>query len=573
MARELNDRSLTEVLEQQAATSAILDVISESPGDLQPVFDMIARSAKRLCHARFCAVFQFDGELVHLVAHFGIPAPGLDVYRQEFPREPGPATAIGRAIRSGKVVHIPDVKTDAEYCSSLARTMKLRSVVAVPMLRDGRPIGGIGVLRSVAVPFTDRQIELLKTFAVKAGIAIENARLFQEIQARNRELNRALMYQTATSEVLRLIARSPTELQPVFDAIARNAQQLCEGQLSGVYRYDGEVLALVARHGLGPDDVEEHRKLFPGPPGRDTAIGRAVLDGTVVQIRDVQADAAYGPEPLSGANEMRSIVAVPMLRGDVPVGGIVVWRSVAAPFIDKQVELLMTFADQAMIAYEGVRLIRKVNRQLAIIREVFGKYVPEDVAEAIVAGRGTLEPIQTTATVLYTDLEAFTSLVQDMPPRQVVQMLNEYFPSVIEPINRHGGVVNQFQGDAMLVTFNVPVADPRHADQAVAAAREIQEVVSGRTFAGVALRTRIGINTGPVIAGNIGSGERINYTVHGDAVNIAARLEQLNKEHGTLVLVSGSTVSLLEGTYRLDSIGEVAVRGKHDRIEVFELVI
>jgi class 3 adenylate cyclase len=270
---------------------------------------------------------------------------------------------------------------------------------------------------------------------------------------------------------------------------------------------------------------------------------------------------------------MRCIVAVPMLREDKPVGGIVVWRSIAEPFTEKQIELLKTFANLAMLAIEEVRLYRETNRQLAIIREVFGKYVPASVVEAIVSGKGQLKPTQTTATVLYSDLEAFTSIVEDMPPIQVVQMLNEYFPAVIEPINRHGGVVNQFQGDAMLVTFNIPVEDPHHADEAVKTACEIQEVVKNRTFAGISLRTRIGINTGTVIAGNVGSGDRVNYTVHGDAVNQAARLEQLNKVHGTLVLVSGSTVSLLTDTYPLEPVGEVISRGKHESVELFKLAI
>ncbi len=573
IARQTKNQDLTAVLEQQAATSAILDVISESPGDLQPVFDMIARSAKQLCHARFCAVFQFDGELLHLVAHYGIPLSGLETYRQEFPRAPGPETAIGRSILSGDIIHIPDVKTDREYGSSLVSTLNYRSVVAVPMLRSGKPIGGIAVLRSVGEPFPERQIRLLRTFAVKASIAIQNTRLLQGFQASNRELSETLAYQTATSEVLRLIASSPTELQPVFDMIARNAKELCQGEFSGVFQYDGELIHLVAHHGLTPDAVAEYKKALPRPANRETAIGRAIAERTIVQIRDVQADPDYGPVALARASNMRCIVAVPMLREGKTVGGLVVWRTVAEPFPDKQIELLKTFADQALIAIEGVRLFREVNRQLDIIREVFGRYVPEDVAEAIVAGKGNLEPVQATATILYSDLETFTSIVEDMPPRQVVQMLNEYFPAVIEPINRHGGVVNQFQGDAMLVTFNVPVEDPRHADQAVTAACEIQDVVSRRAFAGVTLRTRIGINTGTVIAGNVGSGDRINYTVHGDAVNLAARLEQLNKDYGTLVLVSGSTVSLLTDTYPLDSIGEVAIRGKHEPVELFKLAI
>ena len=573
IARQTKNQDLATVLEQQAATSAILDVISESPGDLQAVFDMIARSAKKLCHARFCAVFRFDGELIHLVAHYGIPPSGLETYRQEFPRAPSPKTAIGRSILSGDIVHIPDVKIDRQYGSSLVSILNYRSVVAVPMMRSGKPIGGIAVLRSVGEPFPERQISLLRTFAVKASIAIENTRLFQEFQASNRELSETLAYQTATSEVLQLIASSPTELQPVFDMIARNAKELLQGEFSGVFQYDGELIHLVAHYGLTPDGVAEYKKALPRPANRETAIGRAIAQQTIVQIRDVQADPDYGPVGLARASNMRCIVAVPMLRDGKPVGGLVVWRTVAEPFPDKQIELLKTFADQALIAIEGVRLFREVNRQLDIIREVFGKYVPEDVAEAIVAGKGNLEPVQATATILYSDLETFTSIAEDMPPRQVVQMLNEYFPAVIEPLKRHGGVVNQFQGDAMLVTFNVPVEDPRHADQAVSAAYEIQEVVKRRAFAGVTLRTRIGISTGTVIAGNVGSGDRINYTVHGDAVNLAARLEQLNKDYGTLVLVSGSTVSLLTDKYPLASIGEVAIRGKHEPVELFELAI
>jgi class 3 adenylate cyclase/transcriptional regulator with GAF, ATPase, and Fis domain len=569
----MRNQDLAEVLEQQAATGAILGVISDSPGDLKPVFNMIARSAKQLCHALFCGVFQFDGKLIHLVAHYGISSSRLEIYRREFPRILGPETAIGRAILNGGVVRIPDVKKDREYGSALIRILNLRSVAAAPMLRNGKPIGGIVVVRSEAKPFLERQIELLKTFSANASIAVENTRLFQEIQASNCELSETLAYQTATSEVLRLIARSPIELQSVFDMIACNARELCRGQFSGVFQYDGKLIHLAGHHGLAPKGIDKHQKLPPGSPDLETAIGRSIAGLTIVHIPDVHADPDYSPIALARTSNMRCIVAVPMLREDKAVGGIVVWRSIAEPFTEKQIELLKTFADLAMLAIEDVRLFREASRQLTIIREVFGKYVPENVVEAIVSGKGHLKPIQTTATILYSDLEAFTSIVEDMPPIQVVQMLNEYFPAVIEPINRHGGVVNQFQGDAMLVTFNVPVEDPHHADEAVKAACEIQEVVKSRTFAGVTLRTRIGINTGPVIAGNVGSGDRINYTVHGNAVNVAARLEQLNKDHGTVVLVSGSTVSLLTGTYPLESIGEVKIRGKHESVELFKLAI
>ena len=219
---------------------------------------------------------------------------------------------------------------------------------------------------------------------------------------------------------------------------------------------------------------------------------------------------------------------------------------------------------------EKKRLRDEVVEQLKFIREIFGKYVPESVAKQIVASKGMLEPKQLKATILFTDIENFTTTAESIPPKQVVQMLSEYFPAVIEPITRHGGVVNQFQGDAMLVTFNVPIEDPLHAEKAVKAASEIQEVLKGQTFAGVELRTRIGINTGEVIAGNVGAGDRINYTVYGDAVNVAARIEQLNKELGTLVLISESTVDLLRDKNVVESMGDVSIRGKKKTMRVFK---
>ena len=212
-------------------------------------------------------------------------------------------------------------------------------------------------------------------------------------------------------------------------------------------------------------------------------------------------------------------------------------------------------------------------RERAAIREAFGKYVPERVAAEIISGRSAQEPTLVTATVLYADIEGFTSLVEDLPPGRVLQILNEYFTSVIEPITREGGVVTQFQGDALLVTFNVPQPAEDHADRAVRAALAIQEVLRSRRFAGVSIRSRIGINSGELVAGSVGSGDRLIYTVHGDVVNVAARLEQLNKEHGTRILLSSSTTRRLMGTYPLRPVGRLVVRGKAQPVQVFELSV
>ena len=194
------------------------------------------------------------------------------------------------------------------------------------------------------------------------------------------------------------------------------------------------------------------------------------------------------------------------------------------------------------------------------------------MVEEVVDGKGTLLPTKTTATILFSDIEGFTSISENAPPEQVLEMLNEYFPAVIEPIERNGGIINQFQGDAMLVTFNVPVPDELHADNAVRTAIEIQQALEGKKFSGITLKTRIGINTGEVIAGNVGSGDRINYTVHGDAVNLAARIEQLNKEYGTTVLVSNTTAECLSEEFSLKPVGEVEIRGKVEPATLFQLL-
>lgn len=203
------------------------------------------------------------------------------------------------------------------------------------------------------------------------------------------------------------------------------------------------------------------------------------------------------------------------------------------------------------------------------IRDTFGRYVPEGVAAALIAKRGRLEPILTTATILYADIADFTRIVESMAPERLIRMLDAYFAAIVEPINRHGGVVSQFQGDAILVTFNVPIDDPDHADHAVAAALDMLAIVEGRTFADVALRIRIGITTGDVIAGPVGSGDRVSYTVYGDAVNSAARLEKLAKEFGVSALVAETTVCSLRTSFPLRPVGRVAIRGKTHPVAVY----
>jgi adenylate cyclase len=283
-----------------------------------------------------------------------------------------------------------------------------------------------------------------------------------------------------------------------------------------------------------------------------------VMDGFQV-LQQMKADPKLREVPvivISSLEELESVVAC------IELG--------AEDYLPKTFDPLLLRA-RVNSSLEKKHLRDAVVKQMQFIREIFGKYVPDRIASALVESRGNLEPIRTDATIVYTDIEGFTTLVESMPAEQTFRLLNEYMPALIEPITRHGGVVNGFHGDGILAVFNIPVQDPRHADHALLAAMEIVEETGGRLFADLPIVTRVGVNTGEVISGTVGSGSRLSYSVLGDAVNVAARLEELNKDYGTRLLVSGKTVDALHDDYSLLRLGNVAIRGKREPVQVYRL--
>jgi GAF domain-containing protein len=278
-------------MEQQTATAEILRVISRSQADVQPVFDTIVRSAMKLCDGLFSALYQFDGELIHRVAQHNYSPEALEASDRVFPARPARALPSGRAILERAVVHIPDVEAEPEYQHhALSRAIGWRSSLHVPLLRAGAPIGVIFVARAEVGPFSNSEMDLLKTFADQAVIAIENVRLFKELEARNRDLTESLEQQTATAEILRIISRSQTDVQPVFGTIVTNAVNLCGARMGAVYRFDGELLHLVAHHNYLPAVLEVLQQMHPRPPQLDQASGRSILTRAVAQIEDMLAD-------------------------------------------------------------------------------------------------------------------------------------------------------------------------------------------------------------------------------------------------------------------------------------------
>src|SRR5215831_1092087 len=360
LTRELS-RATTELAEardQQTATGGILRAISNSPSDLQVIFQEIATTAARLCDAHDAGVLQCAGDHLRLVAHRGPnpePEPELELGQGTLPlsRE----IVIGRAVLDQTIIQVPDLQAETEEYpegSEFARRLGHRTVLAVPLIRDREAIGAILIRRTEVRPFTDRQIALLKTFADQAVIAIENTRLLEAEQASKRELQESLEYQTAISDVLAVISRSPGDLQPVLDAIVETAARLCQADKANIRRKEAGSYRTVASIGFTEAQrnfIEQHATELD----RTTIGGRVALDSKTVHIADVLEDRDLRIDVLSGIN-FRTGLGVPLLRKGELIGLLLLSREKQRPYSRRQIALVETFADQAVVAIENARL-------------------------------------------------------------------------------------------------------------------------------------------------------------------------------------------------------------------------
>jgi GAF domain-containing protein len=401
LVSELRQRTddLTETLDQQTATAEVLKVISRSAFDLQPVFDTMTEHAVKLCEAERAFIFRFDGKLLRAVATYNV-GPKLREFADQNPIAPGRHSISARAALERRTVQVADIQADPEFSYATRDVELIRTILAVPMLKDDDLVGVITIYRLEIKPFTDKQVALVETFAAQAVIAIENTRLLNELRQRTDDLTESLQQQTATADVLKVISSSPGELQSVFSAMLENATRICEAKVGNLFLLEGDNFCAVAVH--GDSHYADWSRQQPMVSLRDnptTPLDRVVRTKQVVHISDLRLDRSY----LDGNARIVSLVesagarthlVVPMLKEADLVGAIVIYRQEVRPFTDKQIALVQNFAAQAVIAIENARLLNELRQRTTDLTESLEQQTAtSEVLRVISSSPGELKPV------------------------------------------------------------------------------------------------------------------------------------------------------------------------------------
>ena len=441
-ARLLNE--LTQSLKQQTATADVLKVISRSTFDLQPVLDALVETAAKLCAADMASIATRDGEVYRVKANYAL-SPEWNALVRTLSFRPGRDTVTGRTLLERRTVQIADITTDPEYALSAAASVgKIRTVIGVPLLREGDPTGVMQLARSRNEPFTERQIELIRTFADQAAIAIENARLLNELRQRTDDLSKrtndlteALEQQTATSEVLQIISRSAGDLRPVFETMLKNATEICEASFGSMALREGERFRRVAVFNAPPAFADFHDKAPFFTATVSVTFNRVATTKQVVHASDMQVDDPTSP--LTKYAGARTLLLVPLLREDELIGVLGIYRQEVRPFTDKQIELVKSFAAQAVIAIENARLLNELRQRTDDLTERTA-----DLTEALEQQTATSEVLQ-----------VVSSSPGDLEPVFAAMLVN-----AVRISGAKFGIIHSWDGEylRLLASYNLPPA-------------------------------------------------------------------------------------------------------------------
>ena len=544
---DLTERTadLTEALDQQTATSEVLQVISSSPGDLEPVFQAMLENATRICEAKFGVVFSFDGNKFHFEAQVGTPPELAEFNRARPMPQPLPGSHLDRLRQTKRVSYTADYA--AEGIPAPPVTLGgARSTVDVPMLKDSELVGAFSIYRQEVRPFTEKQIELVKNFAAQAVIAIENERLLNE-------LKQSLEQQTATGQVLQVISSSTGDLARVFTTMLENSTRICDAKFGTLYLKEGDGFRAAATHNAPPAYEEARAQVVH--PSPHTTLWQAANTKQPVQIADVTLERGYSegdPFVISAVKlgGYRSGLSVPLLQEDEVVGVISIFRREVSSFSDEHVSLLQNFAAQAVIAIENARLLSDLQvrtRELSALNEQLEqrvadqvgeiertsrlrRFLPPQVADLIVASGSEkqLESHRREITALFCDLRGFTGFTESADAEDVMALLRDYHAAIGEIIIKYNGTLERYAGDGVMVVFNDPVPVENPALQAVLMALELRNALGALTQTwsrlGHEIGFGIGIAHGFATLGTIGFEGRFDYAAIGTVSNVASRL-------------------------------------------------
>ena len=574
---------LRESLEQQTATSEVLKVISSAPGELNAVFEAILSNATRICEATYGNLLLRENGAFRRAAQCNAPQELIDEFQRNPVFVPLPNNPLDRVLKTKETVHTVDAQAD----SNLGLLANARTLLNVPMLSHGDLIGTVSIYRRDVRPFTDKQVELVQNFAAQAVIAIENARLLNE-------LRESLQQQTATADVLRIISSSPGQLAPVFRAILENAVRICEAKFGHMVLAEGNLFRLVAEANT-PAELVEHLKQrgsFEPTPG--SHLERVRRTKQVSHTADDAAEAVQGLASRYGG--ARSIVAVPMLKDDVLIGNILIYRQEVRPFTDKQIELVRNFAAQAVIAIDNARLLSelrqrteevvKLNAQLEQrVADQVGeiermgrlrRFLPPQVADLIVAS-GTekqLESHRREITALFCDLRGFTGFSESADPEDVMTLLRHYHAAIGEIIIKYSGTLERYAGDGVMVVFNDPVPVDNPALQAVRMALDMRAALSALIEKwrrlGHELGFGIGIAHGYATLGTIGFEGRFDYAAIGTVSNVASRL--CDEAKPGQILISSRVLMAVEEAIAVEPVGDFTLKGISRPLAAYNVV-